>query len=64
MLGRVCEAKKLVTALLTNEFVSGCASQSKVDAYKEYDRERVCVIIFIGYICKISYISLSAVCVE
>lgn len=33
--------EELVTAFLTNEFVAGCSSQSKVDAYKEYDRERV-----------------------
>lgn len=34
--------EELVTAFLTNEFVAGCPSQNKVDAYKEYDREREC----------------------
>lgn len=35
--------EELVAAFLMNEFVAGCPSQNKVDAYKEYDRERMCV---------------------
>lgn len=30
--------EELVTAFLTNEFVAGCASQNKVDAYKNYEK--------------------------
>ena len=30
----------IVTAFLTNEFVKGCASQPKVDAFVKYDMER------------------------
>lgn len=30
----------MVDAFLTNEFVAGCASQPKVDAFVEYDRNR------------------------
>ena len=32
--------EELIDAFLTNEFVPGCSSQSKVDAYATYDRER------------------------
>ena len=32
--------EELVEAFLTNEFEPGCASQPKVDAYKEYDQKR------------------------
>ena len=32
--------EELVDAFLTNEFVPGCASQPKVDAYHEYDENR------------------------
>ena len=32
--------EELVEAFLTNEFVPGCASQPKVDAYVEYDHNR------------------------
>lgn len=32
--------EELVDAFLTNEFVSGCSSQPKVDAYVKYDFER------------------------
>ena len=35
--GKVRE--KLVDAFLTNEFVPGCASQPKVDAFVAYDKE-------------------------
>lgn len=30
----------IVTAFLTNEFVKGCASQPKVDAFVKYDMDR------------------------
>lgn len=30
----------MVTAFLTNEFVTGCRSQAKVDAYQAYDQKR------------------------
>lgn len=30
----------MVTAFLTNEFVAGCRSQAKVDAYQAYDQKR------------------------
>ena len=32
--------EQLVKEFLTNEFVPGCSSQKKVDAYKEYDQKR------------------------
>lgn len=32
--------EELIEAFLTNEFVPGCASQPKVDAYHEYDENR------------------------
>ena len=32
--------EELVDAFLTNEFVPGCSSQPKVDAFVEYDRNR------------------------
>ncbi|MBE6117155.1 MAG: RpiB/LacA/LacB family sugar-phosphate isomerase [Solobacterium sp.] len=32
--------EELVEAFLTNEFVPGCSSQPKVDAYVEYDKKR------------------------
>lgn len=32
--------EEMTTAFLTNEFVKGCASQSKVDAFVEYDANR------------------------
>lgn len=32
--------EELTEAFIQNEFVSGCASQTKVNAYKEYDAER------------------------
>ena len=32
--------EQLVKEFLTNEFVTGCSSQKKVDAYKEYDQKR------------------------
>lgn len=32
--------EELVDAFLTNEFVPGCASQPKVDAFVEYDEKR------------------------
>lgn len=32
--------EELVEAFLTNEFVKGCSSQPKVDAYVRYDHER------------------------
>lgn len=32
--------EELTEAFLTNEFVEGCASQPKVDAYVKYDNER------------------------
>lgn len=32
--------EELIEAFLTNEFVEGCASQPKVDAYVKYDNER------------------------
>lgn len=33
--------EELVDAFLTNEFVPGCASQPKVDAFVEYEREHM-----------------------
>lgn len=30
----------LVDAFFTNEFVPGCSSQPKVDAFREYDQNR------------------------
>lgn len=32
--------EQMAEAFLTNEFVKGCASQKKVDAYVEYDEKR------------------------
>lgn len=32
--------EQLVKEFLTNEFVPGCSSQKKVDAYKDYDQKR------------------------
>lgn len=32
--------EELVDAFLTNEFVPGCSSQAKVDAFREFDRNR------------------------
>lgn len=32
--------EKLIDAFLKNEFVKGCASQPKVDAFREYDMNR------------------------
>lgn len=32
--------EELIDAFLTNEFVPGCSSQPKVDAYHKYDEER------------------------
>ena len=32
--------EEMVTAFLTNEFVQGCASQPKVDAFVDYDNAR------------------------
>lgn len=32
--------EELIDAFLTNEFVPGCSSQPKVDAFVEYDNER------------------------
>ncbi len=32
--------EELTRAFLTNEFVPGCASQDKVDAFRKYDNER------------------------
>ena len=32
--------EQLVKVFLTNEFVPGCSSQKKVDAYKDYDQKR------------------------
>lgn len=34
------ERELMIDAFLTNEFVSGCSSQPKVDAFVKYDRER------------------------
>ncbi len=34
------EREYFIDAFLSNEFVPGCASQPKVDAYKEYDQNR------------------------
>lgn len=34
------ERELFIDAFLNNEFVPGCSSQSKVDAFMEYDRER------------------------
>ena len=32
--------EQLVKEFLTNEFIPGCSSQKKVDAYKDYDQKR------------------------
>lgn len=32
--------EELVEAFLTNEFVNGCSSQPKVDAFRKYDNDR------------------------
>ncbi|WP_283681137.1 RpiB/LacA/LacB family sugar-phosphate isomerase [Parablautia sp. Marseille-Q6255] len=34
------EREVMITAFLTNEFVAGCSSQPKVDAYVTYDHSR------------------------
>lgn len=34
------EREELIEAFLTNEFVPGCSSQPKVDAFVEYDKNR------------------------
>jgi ribose 5-phosphate isomerase B len=36
----VKEREYFIDAFLSNEFVPGCSSQPKVDAFRKYDEER------------------------